>query len=209
MEKHETRHPPNFLEPFDDDLVEQIAQQRRRADVSAGELATLLREHQRSIYGKVPESRYIDLRHEVNKYRCLEDGTTCFFAVSERVWSLEETNTNFSENELATIAAVHTRQTYRQAEEADQIEASELLEDRQGFVVYKPPFMKRAYQLQQKTLLSDREAEVQALVEEGHTSSTIATILGITTGAVDSIRYNRINEKVSVAQATVELLPAD
>lgn len=200
---------PDLLEPFDDAVIGQIAENIGRRNVDEKRLAEMVLSHQRSIHSSVPESRYIELRHLVKQFACFENEIACFFIVPPSVWSLERSHTDFTENELKRIAFVHTHQTRKCAEEGDQTEALELLEDRFGFIVYKPPFMKRAYTLHQETLLSEREAEVQALVEEGHSSKKIANVLGISTGTVDSIRYNRIARKASKARATVDLLDSE
>lgn len=201
---------PDFLSPIDEDIIAGVAENvddrtiRTRKSVS-----DLLEAHQRSIYDKVIESRYIDLRHKIKDHSFCENENTCYFVVPPSIWALERTYTDFTTQELKIIATVHTRQTRRRATQNDDERAVRLLEDRLGFIVYKPEFMQRAYQLHQRTLLSEREAEVQALVEKGHPSSTIAEILGISTGAVDSIRYNRIASKLGAARETVELLDGE
>lgn len=205
----QTSTVPDLLEPFDDEVISRVAEDTGRSDITEEKLADLVVAHQRSIYDTVPESRYIDLRGLVKKYACFEDAITCFFIVPPSVWSLETTHTDFTETELKSIATVHTHQTRREAEANDRTDALDLLKNRLGFIIYKPPFMKRAHRLHQETLLSEREAEVQALVEAGHTSKKIAAVLGISPGTVDSIRYNRIAEKVSEARSTVELLDSE
>lgn len=200
---------PDLLESFDDDVFRKVVEDMDRPNITETELADLVFAHQRSIYDTAPKSRYIDLRKVVKQFACFEDETTCFFIVPPGVWTLERTHTDFTDTELKSIAFVHTLQTRKRAEATDRVDALELLEDRFGFIVYKPPFMKRAHRLHQETLLSEREAEVQALAEAGHTSKEIAKVLGISPGTVDSIRYNRIAKKVSEARATVELLDTE
>lgn len=200
---------PDLLAPFDTDVIASVADEiDSRSNQPNKSVTELLESHQRSIYHNVTEARYIEFRHEVQDHSFCENEQTCFFIVPASVWGLEQTYTDFTERELATIAMVHTRQTRRRAEQADREQAINLLRDRYGFVVYKPAFMKRAYRLHQETLLSEREAEVQALAERDHSSTTIADILGISKGAVDSMRYSRIPDKLDAARATVDLLDA-
>lgn len=200
---------PDLLEPFDEAVIGRVAEDLCHPSLDETKLAEMILAHQRTIHSSVPESRYIELRHLVKQFACFEDEITCFFIVPPSVWSTETTYTDFTETELKSIAAVHTHQTRKCAEEGDRTEALELLEDRLGFIIYKPPFMKRAYQLHQRTLLSEREAEVQALAEEGHSSKKIADILNISTSTVDSLRYNRIPTKLSKARSTVDLLDSE
>lgn len=198
---------PDLLAPFDTDIIASVAVEiESRSKQAVKSIVDLLESHQRSIYDNVTETRYIEFRHEVQDHSFCEDEETCFFVVPESVWKLEQTYTDFTETELATVAMVHTLQTRRRAARTDREEANRLLRDRLGLVVHKPEFMKRAYRLHQETLLSEREAEVQALAEQDRSSTTIAEILDISTGAVDAMRYNRISKKLDAARATVDLL---
>lgn len=198
---------PDLLAPFDTDIIASVADKvNSRSNYPDKSVTDLLESHQRSIYDSVTEARYIEFRHEVQEHSFCEDEETCFFIVPTSVWDLEQTHTDFTERELTAIEMVHTRQTRRRARQTGREQATHLLKKQCGFVVYKPEFMKRAYRLQTKTLLSEREAEVQALAEQEYSSTTIGEILGISNGTVDAMRYNRIPKKLDAARATVDLL---
>jgi transcriptional regulator len=71
-----------------------------------------------------------------------------------------------------------------------------------------PDYDERAREIQDKTILSGREADVRALKEHGYTHQEIADILGISKGAVD--RYSaRTNERIEKIKNTIELLDLD
>lgn len=66
----------------------------------------------------------------------------------------------------------------------------------------------RASELQDKTILTGREADVRALKEQGYTHQQIADILGISKGAVD--RYSaRMNQRIEKIKNSIELLDID
>jgi DNA-binding CsgD family transcriptional regulator len=61
----------------------------------------------------------------------------------------------------------------------------------------------RVSELEAHTILSERQAQVQALSEQGASRGEIAAELGISIGTVDSHR-GRVAEKLHAARRTVE-----
>jgi|APHM01.1.fsa_nt_gi ATP-dependent transcriptional regulator len=61
----------------------------------------------------------------------------------------------------------------------------------------------RVSELETHTILSKRQAQVQALSEQGASRDEIATELGISVGTVDSHR-GRVAKKLHAARRTVE-----
>lgn len=66
----------------------------------------------------------------------------------------------------------------------------------------------RAEEIADETLLTDREAQVWLLQEEGLTRDMIATELGVSIHSVDEYRKRR-SKKLRKAEATVQVLKGD
>lgn len=66
----------------------------------------------------------------------------------------------------------------------------------------------RASELKSQTILSERQAQVQALYEQGASRDEMATELDVTTGTVDSHR-DRVAKKLHAAQRTVDEIGND